>query len=106
MGALQASLGNCPSLRRAIESVLYMAECTKADEASEKVSYIILLCHSFFHGCQLNSFPFFKLITKKLPQIYLYVLKYYVTEGQRRLEVRSNGDGQNVSLDLYSGRLR
>ena len=67
--------------------------------------YIILLCHSFFHGCQLNSFPFFKLITKKLPQIYLYVLKYYVTEGQRRLEVRSNGDGQNVSLDLYSGRL-
>ena len=37
MGALQASLGNCPSLRRAIESVLYMAECTKADEASEKV---------------------------------------------------------------------
>ena len=34
------------------------------------------------------------------------VLKYYVTEGQRRLEVRSNGDGQNVSLDLYSGRLR
>ena len=67
--------------------------------------YIILLYHSFFHGCQLNSFPFFKLITKKLPQIYLYVLKYYVTEGQRRLEVRSNGDGQNVSLDLYSGRL-
>ena len=48
MGALQASLGNCPSLRRAIESVLYMAECTKADEASEKVFYIILLCHLFY----------------------------------------------------------
>lgn len=36
----QDSLGNCPALLRAIESVLYMAECTKADEASEKVDFV------------------------------------------------------------------
>ena len=83
ISALQASLGNCPSLRRAIESVLYMAECTKADEASEKVFNFVSLKYK-------NTIN----------------LKCYFTEGQRRLEVRSNGDGQNVSLDLYSGRLR
>jgi hypothetical protein len=75
----RACWSNCPEVTKAVEGVRFIAEHTRREEESIRVSIII---------------------SSYIEETYTL----FFTSGERRLEVRGYGVGSSFPLDLHSGR--